>query len=109
MVFADDVSSAMACGCRRGRRIARWSPCTGVRDQFRIFADIRNWLCLVLGPEPSLADAVGTGFLVGAVFVATSFGINYQFANRSLRMWLIDSGYHTMQFILFGLILGWWH
>ena len=28
------------------------------------------------------------------VFVATSFGINYAFAQRSLKLWLIDAGYH---------------
>jgi hypothetical protein len=24
-------------------------------------------------------------------------------------LWLIDGGYHTLQFVLFGLILGAWH
>jgi hypothetical protein len=49
------------------------------------------------------------GLLVGAGFVAASFGINYQFANRSFKLWLIDGGYHTVQFVLFGLVLGLWH
>ena len=40
--------------------------------------------------------------------VAASFGINYQFANRSALMWLIDGGYHTVQFGIYGLILGLW-
>jgi len=62
-----------------------------------------------LGPAPPLSHAVGRGLLVGACFVATSFGINYQFANRSTVMWLIDAGYHTTQFVLYGLILGLWH
>lgn len=62
-----------------------------------------------LGPEPALKDAVLTGFYVGAGFVATSFGINYQFARNSLKMFMIDAGYHTVQFALFGLILGLWH
>jgi hypothetical protein len=62
-----------------------------------------------LGPDPALADALGRGLIAGACFVATSFGINYQFANRSTLMWLIDGGYHTVQFLLFGLVLGLWH
>lgn len=62
-----------------------------------------------LGPEPVLKDAVMKGFIVGAGFVATSFGINYQFAQNSLKMFLVDAGYHTLQFALFGLILGLWH
>jgi hypothetical protein len=39
---------------------------------------------------------------------AIAAGINYQFAQRSLRLWLIDGGYHLVQFLLFGLVLGLW-
>ena len=42
-------------------------------------------------------------------FVAMGFAINYAFAGRSLKLWLIDGGYHTMQFALYGLVLGAWH
>ncbi len=42
-------------------------------------------------------------------YVAASFGINYQFANRPLSALLIDGGYHTGQFVLYALILGAWH
>jgi hypothetical protein len=41
-------------------------------------------------------------------FVATSFGINYQFADRTLALWVIDGGYHVAQFALFGVVLGVW-
>ena len=64
--------------------------------------------CL-LGPAPSLPLAVHHGALVGFAFVATSFGINYAFAGRSLKLWLIDGGYHLLQFVLYGVILGLWH
>jgi len=49
------------------------------------------------------------GFGAGLCWVATSFGINYLFAGRSLKLWLIDGGYHTLQFTLYGLVLGLWH
>jgi hypothetical protein len=62
-----------------------------------------------LGPNPALETALQRGLLAGVCFIATSFGINYQFANRSTVMWLIDGGYHTAQFLLFGLVLGLWH
>ena len=62
-----------------------------------------------VGPEPPLLHALGHGLLAGAGMVATSFGINYQFAGRSVLMWLIDGGYHTVQFLIFGLVLGLWH
>ena len=62
-----------------------------------------------LGPNPPLSNAVTYGLVAGACFVAASFGINYQFANRSFLLWLIDGGYHTAQFTIFGLVLGLWH
>lgn len=64
---------------------------------------------MFLGPKPALGFAVGAGFAAGLCWVAASFGINYLFAGRSLKLWLIDGGYHTFQFALYGLILGLWH
>lgn len=63
----------------------------------------------LLGAAPPLDAALRTGALVGLGFVAASFGINYQFAQRSFKLWLIDGGYHAVQFVLFGLVLGLWH
>jgi hypothetical protein len=64
---------------------------------------------LWLGPAPPIQTALKAGALAGFGFVAASFGINYQFAQRSFKLWLIDGGYHGLQFVLFGLILGLWH
>ncbi len=63
----------------------------------------------LIGPEPGLTHAVQTGFYVGLGFVAMCFGINYQFANRPFPALFIDGGYHTGQFVTFGVILGLWH
>lgn len=63
---------------------------------------------ILLGASPGLESAVRTGVLVGLGLVAASFGINYQFAQRSFKLWLIDGGYHTAQFLLFGVIFGLW-
>lgn len=59
-------------------------------------------------PAANPAGALVQGLVVGAAIVAASFGINYQFAGNSGRLWLIDGGYHTVQFVLYGLILGLW-
>jgi len=64
---------------------------------------------MLLGPTPVLSESWKAGLLVGFGFVAMSFGINYQFANRPIVAWLIDGGYHTGQFVLYGVILGLWH
>jgi hypothetical protein len=62
-----------------------------------------------LGPAPELGRSLRLGLTAGLGFVATSLGINYQFANRSPVLLAIDGGYHTAQFLLFGLVLGLWH
>ena len=64
---------------------------------------------VILRPDPPLFIALHAGFLTGLAYVAMSFGINYAFAGRSFKLWLIDGGYHTLQFTLYGLILGLWH
>lgn len=71
-----------------------------------VAASVFAWF---LGARPPLGFALGAGVVAGLFWVATSFGINYLFAGRSLKLWLIDGGYHTLQFTLYGLILGLWH
>jgi hypothetical protein len=61
-----------------------------------------------LGPTPELKTAVATGFVAGLCWVAASFGINYLFAQRSFKLFLLDGAYHTLQFTLYGLIFGIW-
>lgn len=64
---------------------------------------------MFLGPSPSLTLGLGAGFAAGLCWVAASFGINYLFECRPLKLLLINGGYHTLQFTLYGLILGLWH
>lgn len=64
---------------------------------------------LFLGSKPSLALGLGAGFSAGLCWVTASFGINYLFERRSLRLFLVNGGYHTLQFTLYGLILALWH
>jgi len=61
---------------------------------------------MFLGREMGLHAATLAGFSAGLCWVAASFGINYLFERRPLKLWLINGGYHTLQFTLFGLILG---
>jgi hypothetical protein len=61
---------------------------------------------LFLGQDMGLGPSVGAGFAAGLCWVAAAFGINYLFERRTLAHALINGGYHTLQFTLFGLILG---
>ena len=65
-------------------------------------------LSALLGPHAGAVWGLHFGAAVGLCFAAASFGVNYQFANRSLVALLIDGGYHTLQFAAFGLVLGAW-
>lgn len=74
-----------------------------------VFALVAAFAYAWLVPAPaSAAVALAQGLVVGAGIVAASFGINYQFAGHSAKLWLIDGGYHTVQFVLYGLIIGLW-
>jgi hypothetical protein len=64
---------------------------------------------MFLGPAPAVGFATGAGLMAGLFWVAGSFGINYLFERKTLRLWLINGGYHTVQYTMIGAILGLWH
>jgi hypothetical protein len=62
-----------------------------------------------LGPNPEIGDALVAALVVGLGFVGTSLGINYLFERKSLTLWAINTGFHTVEFLIIGLVLGLWH
>lgn len=74
------------------------------------------FLALFLSLFIEVAMMMGSGALTGAmfgaflgmVFVAPTFGVNYLFARRPVRLYLIDVGYQVLQLALMGAILGAW-
>ena len=63
-------------------------------------------LAIALGPAPGLPRSLYVGAMVGAGWVATSFGVNYLFAGRRLALFAVDAGYNIVLFALMGLIIG---
>lgn len=63
---------------------------------------------MFVGRDAGLAFGASVGVAAGLGWVATSYGINYLFADRKLGLWLVDGGYHTLQFTLYGALLGRW-
>ena len=61
---------------------------------------------LFIGDAMTLAQSTAAGAAAGVAWVAAAFGINYLFEHRSLRLWLINGGYHALQFTAFGAIIG---
>jgi hypothetical protein len=58
--------------------------------------------------KPDLVWGVVAGALAGVGWVATALGVTYVFERRSLRLYLIDAGYHAVAFMVMGGILGIW-
>ena len=73
-----------------------------------ILSLLAAWAFAMFLGETAWKEATFYGFTAGLFWVAASFGINYLFAQRSFKLWLIDGGYHTWQFTLYGLIIGLW-
>lgn len=99
-----------------------WQRETGLSDEklakanMALIFGLAFVLCLIasfvfamfLGPRPPLALGLGAGFSAGLCWVGASFGINYLFERKSFKLFLINAGYHTLQFTLIGLILALW-
>ena len=58
-----------------------------------------------LGRIPDIGDGASFGFATGLCIVGASFGLNYVFERRPFALWLINAGYFTLQFTLYGVIL----
>ncbi len=59
-----------------------------------------------LGRNMGVGPATAAGASAGLCWVAAAFAINYLFERRPMGLWLINGGYHTLQFTMFGLIIG---
>ena len=65
-------------------------------------------MVIQLHAAPDMGSGFNIGILIGLAFVATSFGINYLFASKPLRLYLIDAGYMVVLMSIMGTILGAW-
>lgn len=65
-------------------------------------------LVLFLGPERDAMVGATAGLLAGLFWVAAAMGITYLFERKSLKLFLINAGYHVITFTIMGLILGVW-
>jgi hypothetical protein len=65
-------------------------------------------LALFLGPERDALTGTLAGFMAGLFWVATAMGITYLFERKSMKLFLINAGYHVITFTIIGLILGVW-
>lgn len=66
-----------------------------------------NLAAFLQGP-PDLAWGMTAGALAGIGWVAMAMGVTYLFEARSMKLFLINAGYHAVSFIIMGAILGAW-
>jgi hypothetical protein len=67
-----------------------------------------NLAAFLSGGPPNLLWGMAAGALAGVGWVATSMGITYLFELRSMKLFLVNAGYHAVTFVLMGGILGVW-
>lgn len=65
-------------------------------------------LAAFIGPKGSLVFGLFAGAAAGFGWVMAAFGVTYLFEKKSLRLFLINGGYHGVAFTLMGAILGAW-
>lgn len=71
-----------------------------------VLSILASWMFAWMLHPSSLSTGLLQGLHIGVFFVATTFGITYLFEGRPLKLWLINAGFHVLQFCLIGLILG---
>jgi hypothetical protein len=100
-----------------------WSAASGVTEERAKSANMAKTMgtafllaligaavfAMFLGPRPAPMFATAAGLSAGLCWVAGSFGINYLFEQRPLGLFLINGGYHTLQYTVIGAVLGLWH
>ena len=65
-------------------------------------------LAAFIGAKASLGFGLSAGAATGLGWVAMSLGVIYLFEQRTLRLWLINSGYQVTAYTVMGGILGAW-
>lgn len=119
-VFAAAVSSFVLGGVWYSALFAKaWQSAAGLSDEqiknanmglifggsFVLALISSASFAVFLGSELDAMTGALYGFTAGLCWVTASLGMNYLFERKSLRLFLINGGYHTLQFTLIGAIL----
>jgi hypothetical protein len=65
-------------------------------------------MLLQLHPAPGLVPGLSAGALVGVAFAATTTGINYLFAQKTMALFAVDAGYMVAMLAVMGGVIGGW-
>lgn len=65
-------------------------------------------LAAFIGPQGTAGFGLFAGAAAGIGWVAMSLGVTYLFEQRSLKLWLINSGYQVVTYSAMGALIGAW-
>jgi hypothetical protein len=61
-------------------------------------------MALLLHQPVPLHRGLILGVALAGGIISTSFAVQYLYENRSVKFWLINSGYHLLQFLIMGVV-----
>jgi len=71
------------------------------------FLSIFTEIAMMLGTSALMAGLFAVLICLG--LVATTFGVNFLFSRKPMKLYLIDVGYMIVSFFIMGIIIGAWH
>lgn len=61
-------------------------------------------MALLLHHPVPIHRGVVLGVALAGGIISTSFAVQYLYENRSMKFWLINSGYHLLQYVIMGVV-----
>lgn len=65
-------------------------------------------LAAFIGSNSNALSGLRDGLVISIFWISTSIAVTYLFANRSVKLFLIDAGFYVVFFSLAGMIIGAW-
>jgi hypothetical protein len=59
-----------------------------------------------IGEAPDPQYSIGWGLAIGLVWISGALGTVYLFERRTVRLFMINGGYHTARFVIIGAVFG---
>lgn len=85
----------------------QWYPYVIAAGSALIFTFALALLMSAVGAE-GILEGLFFGVMASVCFVLTAYATTYSFENRSLRLFLINSGYPLISYAVIGVLLGVW-
>lgn len=85
----------------------QWYPYVIAAGSALIFTFALALLMGAVGAE-GILEGLFFGVMASVCFVLTAYATTYSFENRSLRLFLINSGYPLISYAVIGVLLGVW-